>query len=115
MLATRRSTIAVGALLVGLFSSQRPVAAATGDPIEIQVAVVDRAGVPAAELASAQQEAERIYRKVGISLLWAGTGFATGERRFVVHIVRKPPKSLGRAGEVVLGLAPGTKQVRARR
>jgi hypothetical protein len=103
------------AFLAGILGSEQPAAAEIGDPIEIQVAAIDRVGVPAAELSAAQQEVARIYRELNISVIWIGAEFSTGERRFVVHIVRKPPTGHPKRNEGVLGLAPGTKSVRGRR
>jgi hypothetical protein len=112
---TGRAWTAGLAVLVGILGSQQLAAAEVGDPIDIQVAVIDRAGIPSAELSSAQQEVERIYRELNISLTWVGAEFTTGERRFAVHIVRTPPAAHPKSNEGVLGLAPGTKAVRGRR
>ena len=110
-----RGWIAGLAVVVGVFGPEQLVAAEIGDPIEIQIAIIDRVGVPPSELSSAQLEVERIYRALNISLTWVGADFTTGERRFAVHIVRTPPAAHLKSNEGVMGLAPGTKAVRGRR
>jgi hypothetical protein len=112
---TGRAWMAGLAVLVGILGSQQLAATEVGDPIDIQVGVIDRVGIPSAELLSAQQEVARIYQELNISLIWIGSEFATGERRFVVHIVPTPPTAHPKSNEGVLGLAPGTKAVRGRR
>jgi len=50
------------AVVVGVFGPEQLAAAEIGDPIEIQIAIIDRVGVPPSELSSAHLEVERIYR-----------------------------------------------------
>jgi hypothetical protein len=95
--------------------------AATADPVQhltLVLGLFDHARVPKEVLARAKAETSRIYRALGVSLVW-GDAFDSSVRAQVsVNIVSKPsdsgsalPDSLATkaADSRVLGVAPGHK------
>lgn len=114
MTALRRG-LRAGLSVAALLTFGLPAKSEAGEPIEIQVAFIDRVGLSASEIASAQYEVTRIYERVKISLVWVGADSATGYRRFVVYVVSQPFDKRHKANAGVLGMAPGTKDERGKR
>lgn len=89
-----------------------PAAAQTSDHFTVQVRLHDDAGVPADALQRAKRDAELIYERSSIKLEWIDDGSST-PHSIILRIIAKPigMKSRNRA---VVGVAPGSREVRGR-
>ena len=97
---------------------------ATADPLEplaIAIVLVDDVPVPEAALTRAKSEAARIYRSLGVTLIWSDTIVSSVRPQMSVKIVSTPfcaglaiPGALAikAADSRVLGVAPGHKERR---
>jgi hypothetical protein len=103
-------TFATGLVLcAGLTAGQTATAQTLEQPI-VHVVLMDRAAVPADTLERAQNDTTRVFELSGITLVWVDAETCQAPC-LTVWIVMRPmgPKS---RDSRVLGIAPGTKEVR---
>jgi hypothetical protein len=104
-----RTSWIAGVALFGMLAAA-DVTAQTSDPLTINVVVIDEVGVPAATKRQAQEKASRIFKGLGMTLVWLPAE-APPAGSLIVKIVGAP---LGQKGKnpTVLGIAARSKEGR---
>ena len=104
-----------------LFGVSATATADSVEPLTIVLTVLNQAQVPERILSRAKAECDRIYRALGVTLIWSDTIDSSARPQMSVNIVSKPfgarltiPDSLAIkvADARVLGVAPGYKERR---
>ena len=107
----RRTWIGGLVLWAGLTGGHTAAAQTPSGPV-IQVLIMDLAGVPAGTLERAQEDTTRVFHLSGIRLVWIDAETCQ-VRCLTVRIVVQPVSGKSRDPRV-LGVAPGTKEVRGK-
>jgi hypothetical protein len=111
-----RACAAATALAAGLFGSLPTASADPLEPLTIVLPLVDHAQTPELILSRAKIETARIYRSLGINVVWSNSSESSVHPQILVNIVPKPtgatlavPNGLAAksADSRVLGVAPG--------
>lgn len=111
MVRAGRDWMAGMAIAAGVLGSPRPAVAEAPDQVTIGVLLLNQAEVAPEVLGRAKGEATRIYRGLGITLVWTDADEATVDYRLTVNIVAKAIAGKGVDGRA-MGVAPGTKEKR---
>ena len=78
-----------------------PVAGEPAGPPTIVVEVFDHAGVSAETLTRAKHDVSRIYRDLGVEVLWTDAAAKDAHGRFIIHLMIRPnasrPRVMGKA------------------
>ncbi len=78
-----------------------PVAGEPAGPPTIVVEVFDHAGVSAETLIRAKHDVSRIYRDLGVEVLWTDAAAKDAHGRFIIHLIIRPnasrPRVMGNA------------------
>lgn len=111
MAPTFRGCTAGMVMAAGLLRTVPAAAADPTQPLTLVIVVTNQAEVPQSLLNYAEAEAARIYRSVGVNLVWAAKLETTAHPRRIINIVSKP---IGRGIDDcrALGTAAGTKEQR---
>lgn len=121
MAGTFRGCPARMVMAAALLGTVPPAVAEPVEPQTILLVVVNQAEVPQEVLKRGEREATRVYRSLGINLLWTDTLESTTNPRIIVNIVSKPTGGIPSVPDFlavksadwrVLGVAPGNKERR---
>jgi hypothetical protein len=100
-----------GLVLWAMVAGPQGAAGQDAGPTSIRVLLYNDAGVPAETLDRAQQEVTALFARSNISFAWISLG--TCERSCLrIRIVSKPLKGDATRDPKVVGLAPGTRELR---
>jgi hypothetical protein len=107
----RRTSWTLGLVLCVVVTGPQSAAGENADPSTLRVLLHDDAGVPAETVERARQEVSGVFRRSKISFEWISADECAGSC-FIVRIVSKPIGAKSRRNPKVVGLAPGTRELR---